>query len=283
MAAPADVRRQRRGDVDEADERGGERRERAARDSTQRAMAECGLATIGTSAGVCFGRRCRQHGVRMGIACGYGRVAPVSCRSARSRDSTGLPARPPRLRSRRASALSASGAPARTARRSRRSRAHRRPAGAAAGTATSTSASSGSTAITSNTARSPWASASSPSSGAPTPPRPIDSPIVTPAATPEPSRQVLLAHHDRDRERGDRRRAGERREHDRRAPGRTAGSRRSAAAARASSRSARVRRPNRSASGPPISVPTAPPSSIAVSAALPSALLGEHVRRSTAG
>ena len=84
----------------------------------------------------------------------------------------------------------------------------------------SASATSGSTAISSNTACRPCASAEQPEQRRADPPRPIERPIVTPGRDAEPARQVLLAHHDRDREGGDRRRAGERREHDReRRPG----------------------------------------------------------------
>src|SRR6202042_1818213 len=135
----------------------------------------------------------------------------------------------------------------------------------------SASATNGRTATTSNTAVRPCASASSPSSGAPTPPSPIDSPIVTPADTPSrPGRYswpitivtanvAIVA-----------------------APASAANpiatigpdtmNPTTSGGITSIEPTSTVRRPNRSASGPPVRVPTAPPNSIALSATLPSAL-----------
>ena len=130
----------------------------------------------------------------------------------------------------------------------------------------------GNTATSSNTERSPWASATRPSSGAPTPPSPIESPIVTPEATPiRPGRYswpitivtakvaivaapISAAEH------------GASSGPDSRKPTVSGGS------TSIEPRST-LRRPKRSASGPPARVPMAPPASITDRAALPTPLL----------
>ena len=117
------------------------------------------------------------------------------------------------------------------------------------------SASSGSTAIVSNTALQPVGVAEHAEqrrAHAAEPDRQADR---HPGGHAEPARQVLLAHHDRDRERRDRGGAGKRREHDREHRARQQEARRSAAAAADIDPISTVRRPKRSASGPPTSVP----------------------------